>query len=327
MLNTKNYLPRIWNVLMLGVAFVGLVSCSEDDGTDGEMMSMKYDYAFHNGQTVASAPYDGMHDATLSAQLMLEEMDGGTMVTVMLMNTVDGEMYPVHAHDAADPASTPNGTPYNESPNSDLLVQMAAGNGGTVTVSQMTEMSYEEITSSYEGFLVVHDPLQDINTADISTYLIVGSFAREQAMPAYESMSFSYDFNTGQVAEAYAYSGNHADNLSAMITVQELAEGQSRVTVDIMNTMDGETYHTHSHDAADPAETPNGTPYIESPNSDVFVQMIMGNGMTARGSQISTYSYTDLTTSYEAFFVVHDPLQTITTTDPTTYVILGSFAR
>lgn len=327
MLNTKNYLPRIWNLMMLGIAFVGLVSCSEDDGTDGEMMSMTYDYAFHNGQTVASAPYDGTHDGTLSAQLMLEEMDGGTMVTVVLMNTVDGEMYPVHAHDAADPATTPNGTPYNESPNSDLLVQMASGNGGTVAVSQMTDMTYEEITMSYEGFLVVHDPLQDINTADISTYLIVGSFAREQAMPQYESAMFSYDFNTGQVAEAYAYSGEHADNLSAMITVQELADGQSRVTVDLMNTVDGETYATHSHDVADPEQTPNGTPYNESPNADVFVQMIMGNGMTARGSQISTYSYTDLTTSYEAFLVVHDPLQNITTTDPSTYVILGSFAR
>ena len=31
--------------------------------------------------------------------------------------------------------------------------------------------------------------------------------------------------------------------------------------------------------------------------------------------------------SYDGFVVVHDPLQAITTVDPTTYVILGVFAR
>lgn len=326
--NGKKSHLNFTNAFLIVLLVVGLLSsCSEDDGSYTEMMSMTYEYSFHNGQTVSSAPYNGSHDSDLSAQLMIEEMDGGTMVTVTLMNTIDGEMYPIHAHDAADASSTPNGTPYNETPNTGLFAQMASGNGGTVMVSQMTDMTYEDITMSYEGFLVVHDPLQDINTADVSTYLIVGSFAREQVSVSYASMSFNYDFNTGQIAEQYAYEGTHTTNLGAMITVEELAAGQARVTVDIMNTMNGEMYHTHAHDVADPEETPNGTPYIESPNADVFAQMIMGNGSTARGSQISSYSYTELTSSYEAFFVVHDPLQDITTTDPTTYVILGSFAR
>jgi len=34
-----------------------------------------------------------------------------------------------------------------------------------------------------------------------------------------------------------------------------------------------------------------------------------------------------LTSTYEAFFVIHDPLQALTTTDPTTYVVLGVFAN
>ncbi len=41
----------------------------------------------------------------------------------------------------------------------------------------------------------------------------------------------------------------------------------------------------------------------------------------------STLSYDALTTTYDGFLVVHDPLQDLTTVDPTTYEILGDFAR
>ena len=68
-------------------------------------------------------------------------------------------------------------------------------------------------------------------------------------------------------------------------------------------------------------------PYNETPNSDVCVMMIPGNGMSSNKSQISSKTYTELTTTYDGFFVVHDPTQAINTADPTTYVILGSFAR
>ena len=94
-----------------------------------------------------------------------------------------------------------------------------------------------------------------------------------------------------------------------------------------MNTLDGETYHIHAHDIADPATTPNGTPYIETPNSDVYVSMLEGNGDMAGSAVISTLSYDMILNNYDGFFVVHDPLQAIDTTDPTTYVILGIFAR
>ena len=78
---------------------------------------------------------------------------------------------------------------------------------------------------------------------------------------------------------------------------------------------------------ADPATTPNGTPYNETPNGDVFAMAIMGNGGTASGTNDSSLSYDELTTNYDGFFVVHDPLQPVTTVDPTTYVFLGVFAR
>lgn len=317
-------------MLAFGLMFT-VSSCDKDDDDDMDknpsMKMSTYMYDFNNGQ-VASSPYAASHPDNLMAEMMVEEMmDGGSKITITLKNTVDGEMYPVHAHDAADPTTTPNGTPYNETPNSDVFTKMIAGNGGTVSISQETDMSYTELTSSYEGFFVVHDPMQAVNTADISTYLVVGSFAREQMENNLKSMSYSYDFNKGQVAPMFAYSGNHSDNLSAMISVQELTTGNSRIQVHIMNTMNGEMYATHAHDKADPATTPNGTPYNESPNANVFAQMIAGNGETAYGGQLSTKSYTEITSSYEAFFVIHDPLQAINTADPTTYIILGNFAR
>lgn len=291
------------------------------------MMSSSYEYEFNNGQVVASAAYDGMHMDNMMATMSVEEMAANeTKISVTLTNTIDGETYMVHAHDAADPASTPNGTPYDETPNTDVFVQMANGNGGDITVTQTVSMSYSSIVNDYEGFFVVHDPLQSINTADISTYLIVGSFARSQAATNFSSMSYNYDFNTGQIDPAYAYSGSHATTLGAMLKVQELADGTSRVSVSLTNSMSGETYMVHAHDQADPMNTPNGTPYDETPNANVLAISISGNGMTAYNSQMSSMSYSDLTSNYSAFFVVHDPLQAIDTTDPTTYTVLGTFA-
>ncbi len=141
------------------------------------------------------------------------------------------------------------------------------------------------------------------------------------------STTFNYAFNTGQVAETFAYSGSHPDNLTASIKLDELENGGTRVTVSINNTIDGQTYPTHAHDMADPATTPNGTPYNETPNGDVFAGPISGNGGTASASNDSSMSYDELTSIYDGFFVVHDPLQAVTTVDPTTYVFLGVFAR
>lgn len=303
------------------------VSCSDDDAAP-EFQTVTYNYEMHNGQTVAAAPYGGFHANSFNADMTLTEMENGnTMVTITLNNTVDGGTYHIHAHDAADPATTPNGTPYNEAPNADVFQQMVVGDGGTVSISQESTMSYMELTETYEGFFVIHDPLQAVSTTDITTYLVVGGFARTQTATNYQSMVFNYDFNTGQVAEAFAYSGMHEDNLSAVIEVTELADGQSRVAVRIDNSISSATYNTHAHDMADPATTPNGTPYNEMPNMDIFAAPIIGNGKMTGDSNISPMSYSDITSTYDGFFVIHDPLQALSTTDPTTYVVLGVFAR
>ncbi|NOQ70532.1 MAG: hypothetical protein GQ574_00935 [Crocinitomix sp.] len=137
---------------------------------------------------------------------------------------------------------------------------------------------------------------------------------------------FSYAFNTGQVVAAFAYDGTHADNLSVDLKLEGQKDG-TMITVTINNSISGETYNVHAHDAADAGTTPNGTPYNETPNSGVFVQMIAGTGAAASATQVTTMTVTELTETYEGFLVIHDPLQDMSTTDPTTYVILGSFAR
>lgn len=177
-MNTKNMFKTIGTLMLtMGLVSILFTSCKDDDE---DLRSMTYTYAFNTGQVGAGTAYSGTHPGTLTATLTIDEMDdGGSMVTVKLTNTIAGETYAIHAHDAADPATTPNGTPYNETPNSNLLVRMTDGTGGELTATQETDMSYDMITTEYEGFFVVHDPLQPINTADISTYLVVGSFARE----------------------------------------------------------------------------------------------------------------------------------------------------
>lgn len=314
-------------LLMAICSMVFFYSCGEDDGTGDELSTASYEYELHNGQAVPTAPYGGFHPNDFGVTMDLEELDNGnTMITLTLENTIIGATYHIHAHDAADAASTPNGTPYDETPNASIFQQMVDGASGSVEISQEAEISFDELTTEYEGFFVVHDPLQSVSTTDISTYLVVGSFGRAQAATSYASSTYEYDFNVGQVADVFAYAGSHDATLTASIQVDELAEG-ARVTVRLENTLDGQSYFTHAHDMADPATTPNGTPYNETPNSDVLAGEIVGTGGMAALVNISSLSYEAINDDYSGFFVVHDPLQAVSTTDPTTYVILGVFAE
>lgn len=320
---------NIFNFLTMIILATFISSCTEDEPemTTEVTSTSTYMYSFNNGQVVPSAPYKGQHRSDFSADLQVEGFsDGTSKITVTLKNTLEGETYMIHAHDAADPSTTPNGTPYKETPNGDLLMQMGKGTGGDLVIVQETMMSAEEIMN-YEGFFVVHDPLQDISTTDISTYLIVGAFAETQPENKLMSKEFDYSFNTGQLVMDFAYDGMHNEDLMAKLKVEELGNGESRISVWLMNTINGEMYMVHAHDAADPASTPIGTPYNESPNGDVCSLMIQGNGNTSWSSQYSIMTFEEITTTYEGFFVVHDPLQPIDTTDPTTYVVLGLFAR
>jgi len=166
-------LSNIFTLSLGLVLAIGVSSCNKDNKRVED-----FSYSFNTGQVAAAYAYDGDHPSTLGATMQLVGEKDGTMISVTLSNTVNGEMYNIHAHDAADAATTPNGTPYDETPNAALFTQMLTGTGGAVTVSQKTTMTVTEITETYEGFFVVHDPLQPITTVDPTTYVILGSFAR-----------------------------------------------------------------------------------------------------------------------------------------------------
>lgn len=98
--------------------------------------------------------------------------------TVTIENGINSMQYAVHAHDAADPATTPNGTPYLEAPNGGVFAGMITIAGGSGMRAVETEMPYSMLFNDYEGFFVVHDPMQDLSTTDLTTYLVLGLFAR-----------------------------------------------------------------------------------------------------------------------------------------------------
>ena len=157
--------------------------------------------------------------------------------------------------------------------------------------------------------------------------LVVGfTSCEETEVPTLQSKTYSYSFNTGQVAAAYAYGGTHHNTIAAELTVDEMSDGTSKVSITLTGANDA-TYMVHAHDMADAATTTNGTPYLETPNGNVYASPVIVSGGTGTSSQVSTMSYEALTTTYDGFLVVHDPTQAITTVDPTTYVILGTFAR
>lgn len=153
--------------LLLLALSAGFMSCDKEEDKKSETFS----YSF-------ASTYTGTHANTLSADLTITELDDDkSMVKVMLNNAIASETYMVHAHDkAAVTTATPNG--FVPTPNSAVL----AGSIETTTTSgsleQESSMSYDVLTTSYDGFLVVHDPLQPVNTADPSTYVILGDFAR-----------------------------------------------------------------------------------------------------------------------------------------------------
>jgi len=333
----KKILTFKWTAILAVFAVTLFSACSDDSSVIApqELQSETFTYEFNEGQLLGdvSTAYRGEHGRNLRAEIMVEEMESGNAsVTVSLFNTIDGENYPVHAHDAADPNSTPNGTPYNETPNGNIFAQAIMGNGGEVSATNESTLTYDELVNQYEGFFVVHDPTQDITTTDLTTYLVLGSFG--QSLGAGEQQtrmqSFEYSFNEGQLLDDpnTAYEGQHSRDLSATMMVEELLNGNARITVTLENTVDGESYPVHSHDAADPNSTPNGTPYNETPNSDILANVVSGNGGSASVTvETEETEYLQLINEYDGFFVVHDPLQAISTTDVTTYLVLGKTAR
>lgn len=156
------------------------------------------------------------------------------------------------------------------------------------------------------------------------------------------SASFSYNFNIGQLGDGTAYTGDHPTNMTGTMTITEITANRCLVEVELHNTIEGAVYMVHAHDLADPATTPNGTPYNETPNAEVLTLALTSRGhhhghggghghrvshISAKGGQEVARTFEYLTSNYQGFLVAHDPLQAISTTDLTTYLIVSPFAR
>lgn len=151
--------------------------------------------------------------------------------------------------------------------------------------------------------------------------------------------TYTYAFNRGQLGEGTAYQGNHATNMTAVLTIEELGENRCRVKMLLNHAIEGTTYLVHAHDAANQETTPNNTPYLESPNEAVLSLAITGVGhshgrsghrvahITAKGEQESPFGFDYLTQMYAGFLVVHDPLQPLSTTNLQSYLVVNKFAR
>ncbi|MDP2188988.1 MAG: hypothetical protein Q8J69_09940 [Sphingobacteriaceae bacterium] len=191
-----------------------------------------------------------------------------------------------------------------------------------------------------------------LKSLSLSAFILTGAFAftacqtepmTPEPTPAEgRSMTYSYNFNIGQLGDGTAYNGNHPTNMTGTMIITELAANRCLVQVELHNTVEGAVYMVHAHDAADPATTPNGTPYIETPNSEVLTLALTSRGhdhghggghghrvshITAKGGQEVNRTFEYLTSNYQGFLVVHDPLQAISTTDLTTYLVVSPFAR
>lgn len=308
-----------------------LLSCEKGGNTEeADQELSRYSYRLNNGEAKAGTAYRGQHSTDFSARLEVKEAaNGKLLLQVTLHNTRAGETYLVHAHDAADSAQTPQGLPYREEPNTDLLALQIQGNGGTISQSQETAAySYEEIVSDYQGFLIVHDPLQPVAIADWSSFLSLGTFARNQGpAPDYASASYTYSFNTGQVDTAFAYRGPHTNSLEAELTIEEVAHGASRIIVDLSPTSSGEIYRVHAHDKVDSSTSPSGLPYKKLFNGNILAQAVTSSGGALRVTQLAGQRFATITTQYRGYLVVHDPLQGMNTSDPTTFLVMNDFAE
>ena len=176
-MKTQFHAARCVQGLFLLVTFLtAMVSCKKDDDAPA-MRSKTYTYAFNTGQVGAGTAYNGTHAKTLTATVKLDEQaNNTTKVTVTITNTVSGQKYPTHVHDGRTPTAG-DPLPYVQTPNSSIFAAEITGNGGTATASNMSTMTFENLTTVYAGFFVVHD-ITIMSTTDLKTYLVVGGFGK-----------------------------------------------------------------------------------------------------------------------------------------------------
>ncbi|MGY5848407.1 CHRD domain-containing protein [Salegentibacter sp. HM20] len=150
-----------------------------------------------------------------------ERMNGNTLVTLDVDNTVPGMMHPAHIH-------------YNSAAEGgDIAISLNAVNGTTgmsMTNVEMlddeTAITYEELLS-FDGYINVHLSAEDLGTivaqGDIGSNELTGE-------------SVSYDLNSVDVP-----------GIMGTATFEERMSGETLVTISLEGTPEGGTHPAHIH--------------------------------------------------------------------------------
>jgi hypothetical protein len=319
------------SLLLLLFTSIFFFSCKKETPTPDPVpvapKILSVNYRFNNGDLHNGYAYQGQHPDNFNAKLRLIEKDDKVLAEITLYNSIQDRQYVIEAHQIADSTKTPNKTPFIQNPASTIFTKTIIGTGGTVTVFQEIEKTFAQISTDTNYVLIIHDPLQTYSTSLAYRFLVYTSFTVQAAPTTLKSNFFNYSFNTGQVETYFAYSGDHPSNLTGLMHIQELADGNTRISLKLNDTEPNKNYEVRTYDVADSNSTPNNTPYNETSNSNLYNGQVVGNGKSANFNKVSSIGFNELTSNYLGFLVVHDPLVNVNTQDPKTFVIFNSFAR
>lgn len=196
------------------IALAFLASCNDDDSGSFEGRVEIY-------SLVGVGSSNSIGTATFT------ELKNGTMVTVEVSSTVSGTSLPMHIHsntaaEGGDIAVTLNSVDGSSGMSETKVTALDNG----------TEVSFDDLTS-YDGYINVH-----LSVADLATIVVQGDIGQN----AFTGESETYTLNEVDV-----------DGVSGTATFEERMNGETLVTVELMNTMSGDSHpmHIHNNSAAE----------------------------------------------------------------------------
>lgn len=150
-----------------------------------------------------------------------ERVNGETLVTVELLNTISGDSHPMHIHD--NTAAEGGG----------IAVTLASVNGASglskTNVSMkddMTAITYDQLID-YDGYINVHN-----SANDLGTLVAQGDIGQNEL--------------TG-MTKVYVLNEVDVPGVSGTATFSERVNGETLVTLSLINTTPGDSHPSHIH--------------------------------------------------------------------------------
>lgn len=170
---------------LLAVLSVLAFSCKKDDPIDSGKVYRRqvYNYSFNKGQVVGKQAYYNRRTRldSMRATVVLEEQPyDKTMIIVSLFNAPVRTAFPVGILQA-DTGSYGYETDFD--PNLFARNMTGTGPGSVITDSARSRYSFDYLTTKYDGYFVVKDPIAPDTALHIDTFTsamfpVFGTFAR-----------------------------------------------------------------------------------------------------------------------------------------------------